>query len=171
MTMTLVSTVTVGAGGAASIDFTSIPQTGTDLLILVSQARNDGSSGAFISQVNGASTPTSTNKRLYGTGSSVVSDGPTNPSNWSVPDWTSETTNTFGSVQIYIPNYTSAANKSITTDYVTENNGTGARQGIQAGLLSVASAITSLTLGGAYVQYSTASLYTIQKGSGGASVA
>jgi hypothetical protein len=42
-TYTLISSVTVGAGGASSIDFTSIPATYTDLLIKVS-AR--GASGA-----------------------------------------------------------------------------------------------------------------------------
>ena len=31
-----IATVTVGAGGAASIDFTSIPGTYTDLLVLIS---------------------------------------------------------------------------------------------------------------------------------------
>ena len=32
-TYTLISSVTVGAGGASSIDFTSIPATYTDLLV------------------------------------------------------------------------------------------------------------------------------------------
>jgi len=36
MTMTHISTVQVGAGGAASINFTSIPQTGTDLALVMS---------------------------------------------------------------------------------------------------------------------------------------
>jgi hypothetical protein len=36
-TMTALSTVTVGAGGAATIDFTSIPQTYTDLIVKISQ--------------------------------------------------------------------------------------------------------------------------------------
>ena len=35
-TYTLISSVTVGAGGASSIDFTSIPSTYTDLLVKIS---------------------------------------------------------------------------------------------------------------------------------------
>ena len=36
VTHNLISTITVGSGGAASIDFTSIPQTYTDLLVKIS---------------------------------------------------------------------------------------------------------------------------------------
>ena len=60
MTYTLISTVTVGAGGAASIDFNSIPGTYTDLLLVVSvrstrpAATNDG---LFMS-INGSGSST-----------------------------------------------------------------------------------------------------------------
>jgi len=44
-TYTLISSVTVGSGGAATMTFSSIPQTYTDLLVRVS-ARNTSTSGS-----------------------------------------------------------------------------------------------------------------------------
>ena len=43
MAMTLVSTTTVPSGGAASIEFTNIPQTGKDLLLVCSLRQTTGS--------------------------------------------------------------------------------------------------------------------------------
>ncbi len=45
--MQLIETIEVGAGGAASIEFTSIPQDGVDLLLMVS-ARTDRNVGADV---------------------------------------------------------------------------------------------------------------------------
>jgi hypothetical protein len=89
----------------------------------------------------------------------------------SVPD-ASATSSTFGNQQIYIPNYTSTASKSISIDSVAENNATLGNQQIVAGVFNQAAGITSLkfTCGANFAQYSTASLYTVTKGSGGASV-
>lgn len=72
-TYQIIQTVTVGAGGAASIDFSSIPQTYTDLKILLSGRTNanDGSSGQWTYiNFNGATTNNSV-RVLYGAGSSV----------------------------------------------------------------------------------------------------
>lgn len=171
MTMTLVSTVTVGSGGAASIEFTSIPQTGTDLLVVLSERHSvDGNTRLTF---NGSGSGY-TMKRLSGTGSSVNSneyvsgvfiymEGQDN----------SYTASTFGNASIYIPNYAGSANKSVSWDSVTENNSTTADQQIIAGIWANTAAITQVTLGlssGVFTQYSTASLYTITKGSGGATV-
>lgn len=171
MTMTLVSTVTVGSGGAASIDFTSIPQTGTDLLLALSERHSvDGNTRLTF---NG-STSGYTMKRLSGTGSSVNSneyvsgvfiymEGQDN----------SYTASTFGNASIYIPNYAGSTNKSVSWDSVTENNSTTADQQLISGVWANTAAITQVTIGlpsGVFTQYSTASLYLIEKGSGGASV-
>ena len=48
MTMTLVSTVTVGAGGAANIQWTSIPNTATDLYITVSARQLVGTGATHV---------------------------------------------------------------------------------------------------------------------------
>lgn len=177
MTMTLVSTVTVGAGGAASIDFTSIPQTGTDLLIVSSLRTNGAESGSVLGvRFNGLSGSIYTVKRLYGSGSAASSDGI--QSTYLYRGWkatgTDFTASTFANNQMYIANYAGSTNKSVSFESVTENNATAADQTLVAGIMADSAAITSIAItpvsGNSFVQYSTASLYTITKGSGGASV-
>ena len=171
MTMTLVSTVTVGAGGAASIEFTGIPQTGTDLLVVMSTRANG--SGDFLNfTLNGSST-SFTSKTLSGNGSAVYSENKTNMIGFT--DGTSQTANTFASAEIYIPNYTSSVNKSWSTNSVQENNATSAWQFMLAGLWSNTAAVNSISLvltgGNNFVQHSTASLYLVSTtGATGATV-
>jgi len=170
MTMTLVSTVTVGAGGAASIEWTGIPGSATDLLLVVS-ARSSSTSQYFTLRLNG-STANFSQKDLSGNGSTAASSGDTAVSVGAVQS--GYTANTFSNTSLYIPNYAGSTNKSISVDYVSENNATATFMNIQAGLWSNTAAITTLTIAHSsqtFVQYSTASLYTITKGSGGATVA
>jgi hypothetical protein len=158
------------ATAAASIEFTSIPQDGTDLVVLLS-SRSDG---AFTSSeidiaFNGSSS-NFTGRYLYGSGSGVGSTTDTTMVGSSSA--ANNTANTFGNASIYIPNYTSSNNKSISSDTVGESNATTAYMSIHAVLWSQTAAITSLTLrldGGArnFVAGSTASLYKITKGSDG----
>ena len=154
----LIETVEVGSGGAASIEFTSIPQDGVHLLALVSvrststqmQINLNGSSAAF------------SGIRLFGNGSAVTSGTETvEIGNWSA---TTDTSSTFGNASIYIPNYTSSENKSIATDSIRENNATGANQVLNSTVWSNTAPITSLWLGrvGQTIQqYSSVSLYKI----------
>jgi hypothetical protein len=145
---------------AASITFSNIPQSGyTDLKIVVS-ARSDSTTGNFFEiRPNGATTNLS-GRYLQGDGSAVNSS---TFQPWSYVPPSNSTASTFGSVDIYIPNYSStSANKSISVDYVTENNATAAFAGIEAGLWSSTSAITSLVFAmstGNFVANSTFSLY------------
>lgn len=168
MTMSLVSTVTVPLAGAASIDFTGIPQTGQDLLVVLS---GRGATTANLLRFNGVTTGYSS-KYLYGTGSAVgsISDNP-----FLTSCTTSHTANTFGNSEAYIPNYTSTVAKSLSIQGNAENNATSTTMGIQAGFSSVTSAITSVSIvpvSGSFVEYSTASLYTISTtGATGATVA
>ena len=165
-TYTLISSVTVGSGGAANMDFTSIPQTYTDLKIVIS-ARNTAASGVesqILLTVNGNGSNGSW-KLLYGNGSAAVSgagSGYLQPAH--APSATT-TANTFGNAEIYFPNYTSTTTyKSFSSDFVTENNATSSLLGIYANLWSSNSAITQLTLTSNvsnFVQYSTAYLYGI----------
>jgi len=168
MTMTLVSTVTVGSGGAASITFGSIPQTGTDIYILLS-GRSLGSA-AFKIQFNSSSTGF-TNRYLSGNGSSAGSYTDTTGYVGALAAST-YTTSTFGNASFYIPNYSGSTNKSFSGDVVSENNTTLSYADITAGIWANTAAITSVTFtqSSGFAQYSTASLYLITKGSGGATV-
>jgi hypothetical protein len=171
-TFTLISTTTVGAGGSASIDFTSIAASWTDLQIVLS-VRTSGATigGSTLIRFNGSSANL-TYRQLQGNGSSAASYTGTD-GEITFTSAASSTSNTFANSSIYIPNYAGSTNKSFSADTVTENNGTTAYQGIYASLWSNTVAITSISLvpaSGTFVQYSTASLYGILKGSGGASV-
>lgn len=174
MTLSLVSTVTVGAGGAASISFTGIPQTGTDLLLVVSaRSAFTASLDDFLLKINGANTNLTT-RSLLGSGSSASSFSNTNYA-FLTEQPTSPTASTHINAQVYIPNYAGSTTKPFSIDGVSENNATAAYQHIGANLWNSTSAITGISIscasGSNLDQYSTASLYTVTKGSGGASVA
>jgi hypothetical protein len=163
VTHKLIETVTVGSGGAANITFTSIPQTYTDLKVVYS-LRQTNSSVVLDIQFNGLSTNLSS-RLLVGSGSaassvtsaSTIRAYGTNPSDY--------TALIFSNLEVYIPNYSGSTNKSVSMDYVTENNGTGGFVGFTAGLWNATAAITQIALiasGGNLVQYSSASLYGIK---------
>jgi len=159
-----IATVTVGSGGAANIEFTSIPGTYTDLLIKTS-VRGDtaATATALLATFNG-STANFTSRFLEGNGSGANSY--TSPSNiLGGTTAASATSSTFSNIEIYIPNYAGSNNKSVSADSVTENNATAAYVDLIALLWSNSAAITSIKLSpnaGNFVQYSTATLYGIK---------
>jgi hypothetical protein len=167
MTMTLISTVTVGFAGAASIEFTGIPQTGTDLLVHFSGRTDQTASRSATLSLNNVTTGF-TARVLEGSGSAATSGTQTT----LFARMTGTTANTFGVSTCYIPNYTSANIKSYSIELAQEANNSVAIMDILAGLWSNTAAITSLkiTVGDLLVEGSMASLYTITKGSGGATV-
>jgi hypothetical protein len=165
--MTLIETKTL-ASAQASIEFTSIPQDGTDLFILASLR---SSADTFLSIRFNGSTSNYTNRQLRGETPSVNSISRTDDYVGNTAP-VSVTANTFGSHSTYIPNYAGSTNKSFSIDSVTENNATDAFQALTAGLWSDTSAITSVRFaifggGGNLVAGSTISLYKITKGSDG----
>lgn len=165
MAMELIKTVELATSTAFSFEFTSIPQDGVDLLIVLS-ARDTGAivTANLNLRLNGVFTGYA-DIRLAGTGSSVFSSSSSGgvASIGYIPAGNS-TADTFGNVEVYIANYTSSTAKSISTNSVTENNATEAWQTITASSSTVASGITSVRLstGNAnFVAGTTASLYKI----------
>lgn len=166
-TFTKIADYTVGSGGAASIDFTSIPATYTDLVLKCSLRGNGGAtirSAKF--QINGSSASMYSAKILDGNGASAssASSGTDTSIYWG--GWandTNSTANTFSNYEIYIPNYAGSQYKSISMDGVAENNATTAYARLLAGLVSTSSAITSINIVGevSFVQHSTATLYGV----------
>ena len=156
----------VGSGGAASIDFSSIPSTYTDLVCVLS-ARCTASDGAAswmstLIKVNGSTA--GSHIFVFGDGSTAASSS-NGSLRWTYTDGHNATASTFGNLQVYIPNYANTTtNKSYSVDAVTENNATGANASLDAGLVSSTSAITSFGFvpnSGSFVQYSTAYLYGV----------
>lgn len=167
MFQALISSVTVGAGGAASINFTSIPGTYTDLVLVLSPRAT--STTASITIAFNGSTASFTGRYLQGNAASATST--TSTTFIGTSSISTDTASTFGSLQLLIPNYAGSANKTFLVDTVSENNGTTAYAQIFGGMWSNTAAITEVTLSLAnFAQYSSASLYGILKGSGGATV-
>jgi hypothetical protein len=165
-TYTLIASSTVGSGGTANIEFTSIPGTYTDLLLKLSlrSVNADVDDFALIK----FNTDTGSNYpyiQLRGNGSSASSNSGTLTSAALVRlNGNTATSSTFGSNDVYIPNYTSSNQKSASADGVSENNATAATASFWAALWTGTAAITSLTItanGGNLMQYSTAYLYGI----------
>lgn len=176
--MILIGSTTVGAGGAASVSFSSIPQTYTDLL-LVGSARIAGAVNrdGVLMRFNGDSTSTNYFYNwTYTLNGSVGTPGSGNIGGilaFEAPG-ANATANTFGNSQCLIPNYTGSSQKSTATEAMGENNAAAATIYINSGRWNQTSAITSITILNAssnLVEGSSFTLYGILKGSGGATVA
>jgi hypothetical protein len=163
--VTAIASVTVGSGGSATISFSSIPSTYTDLCVKVS-ARSTANGGQNVYATLNGVTSGYSDKFLFGNGSSAGSanSGNTTAACGCVIPGADFTSNTFGNGEIYIPNYTSGNNKSFGSDSVSENNATLSYQQMFNNLLSVGSinAISLFISSGNFVQYSTATLFGIK---------
>ena len=107
---------------ANGVSFNNIPQNNTDLLILISARSSHTTFDGFGIYFNGSQSPVS-NTSLSGNGSSAASARSTYRSVVSMPG-SDATANSFASIQIYIPNYTSTSFKQILVEGVTETNAT-----------------------------------------------
>lgn len=159
-----IASVEVPSGGQSSVTFSSIPQGYTDLKIVCSvRDTGGGVTNNIIVAVNGVTTSQSV-KQLGGTGSSAYSASDTPIYAYGAVSG-GATANTFSNCEIYIPNYASTTtNKSVSLDFVTENNATAGYQTLAAGLYASNTAITSLAInanGTSFAQYSTFTLYGI----------
>jgi hypothetical protein len=153
----------------ASITFSSIPATFTDLVLVVSGRTDRASVTDDVKlEFNGVNTNQSV-RVLFGTGSSASSATDTLIYGWT--NGGNSSSNTFGSTQFYIPNYRSSAAKSVSIDAINEGNQTTQYQGLAAGLWSSTAAITAITLkpftGPNFVSGTSATLYGITAGSSG----
>jgi hypothetical protein len=153
---------TILTGTQASITFSSIPSTYTDLLLKTSARGNYVGVGNSQSISLNGSSANFTGIYLQGNGSSVTSGSSTQYVGDIVAS--SATASTFNNAEIYIPNYTSSNNKSISVDSVTETNATTIYATLVAVLWSNTAAINSITLtddAGNYVSGSSFYLYGI----------
>ena len=162
----LIETIEVGAGGAASIEFTGIPQDATSLVLKLSLRMTDVYNYQAKLRFNNDSGTNYNYRVLNNNGTSVQTSAGVNRTDLEigVPDNNAFTANTFGSLSVIIANYNSSSAKSISADSVLENNGYN-QMYLTAGNWNNSAAINSLkiyeTQGSSWVQYSTASLYKI----------
>ena len=147
--MELITSVTVGSGGAASVTLPAtgtIPQTYTDLQLVVSSRMSNSNVEAYNTIRFNASTSNYSGKYVVGDGASASSGNSPGSGVVTYTSGASTTSSTFGSYSVYIPNYTSSNYKSFSIDAVSENNATTAYAILNAGLWSDVSAITSIVL-------------------------
>ena len=165
-TYELIASQTLGSD-TASVTFSGIPGTYTDLYAVASARTNRASNTWADTRIrfNGAANDTNLSGRyLQGTGSAAASG--TTAYAW-VGDVTASTAtaSTFASLEIYLPNYAGSTNKSYSSTCAHETNSSTAYLVAIAGLWSDTSAITSLTLVpvGSFVTGSSFFLFGITK--------
>jgi hypothetical protein len=164
----LLEKITVGAAGASSVTFSSIPQTGyTDLVIACTTRLSASGIEALDMRFNGDTGSNYSYRYMQGSGSSITAGAATATSfdEAMVTNGNSSTANTFSNSSLYIPNYTSSSYKSFSLDTVEEENATAAYMRLEAGLWSSTAAITSIEIYGstAFSQYSSFYLYGVAK--------
>ena len=159
------------SSSAASVTFSSIPGTYTDLVLKIS-ARSDESGGSqnpIYMKLNNTSTGSLYSlTRIMGNGATVTSSRFTNrSSDLFYEDFINagqNTANTFSNNEIYISNYTSTTSKTISVFGAQETNATTAYLTANASLFRNTSAITqiSLTCDANFVSGSSFFLYGVK---------
>lgn len=165
-----IASVTVGSGGAADIEFTSIPGTYTDLVVKLSSRVTDtavNDSTAIAIQLNGDTGSNYTRRTLFGDGGATGSSSATTTSmRIGFTSNNGNTSSTFGNCEFYIPNYAGSTQKSVSADAVAESNvAQFIYATLNAGIWTSTSAITSIKIISPsfnFVQHSSATLYGIK---------
>jgi hypothetical protein len=146
LTYTLISSNVLGSA-AASVTFSSIPATYTDLVLRLSVRSDRAFSLDAITFTLNTSTANLSNTRVEGTGSAPGSLRNTTNLTLNRTSAATTTADTFTSIEFYIPNYTVSQNKPFSGHFASENNATTAYQGATAGLWSNTASLTSIQMG------------------------
>jgi hypothetical protein len=165
-TYTLISS-NVLSSAAASVTFSAIPATFTDLVVRASIRNSSGGTAATAVTFNGQASGYSVT-RLRGNGTTASSGRTTGAAflYYGLSDST-YTSNVFNSWEMYLPNYLSTTSKPSSVIQATENNSASDFYiDLDAGLSDITSAITSITItanGNTWVSGSSFYLYGISK--------
>lgn len=165
------------SSSAASVTFSAIPSTYTDLVLRFTARSTAATVTDAIGdiRINGATTTLYSNTTIYGDGVSAVSNRTTSATyiQCFTVSAAGATANTFGSVELYLPNYISTTqNKTVGANSAAESNATTATawywNGATAGLYrESANAITEINIalrssGSSFVSGSSFYLYGIK---------
>jgi hypothetical protein len=165
-TYTLISS-NVLTSSAASVTFSAIPATYTDLVVKISSRSDAAAIGNNIElQFNGDTATNYSTTTVGGNGATASSQ------NSSSNDHTAQfngntganaTATTFSNTEVYIPSYTVSQNKPIGGISASENNATTGFNAANAGLWRNTAAITSILINtsGNFVSGSSFYLYGI----------
>ena len=144
-TYTLISS-NVLSSSAASVTFSSIPATYTDLVLRISARSASAGTDAFFVQFNSDTATNYSSTQLYGDGSAAYSfrGSNTNALKKTYLNNNGNTANSFGSAEFYIPSYTASQNKPVSSIGIEETNATAASITATADLWRNTAAITSI---------------------------
>ena len=168
--ITKIASTTVGAGGAVSLQFTSIPGTYTDLLVLTSIRLTANDNGCAFT-INNNSGSINNYIRFSAVGTAIDTYKRASSSFYDslagvvASSWTS---NVFSNTSIYISNYTSSSNKNIFVDTTAENNASTDTKSITTVMIADTNPVTSVKIyftgtSNDFAQYSSAVLYGVSK--------
>jgi hypothetical protein len=166
--MKLIETKNISSS-VATIQFTSIPQNFTDLVVVVSARISVSGNFRIRPYLNNVTSGyTSRIMESNGNGSvSTFSESGTNlPSGYV--NGSGATANTFSNHRYYIPNYSAAVPKDVISDHVQESNSAQAFQVLASGTNAMTAGVTTFTLtleSGSFVSGTTAYIYGITNGS------
>lgn len=157
------------SGSAATITFNNIPQTYTDLKIVVS---GRGGQAAVYQQtywrINGDTGSNYSATSIQGTGAGTASYRESSQTRGSLGllNGSTATASSFGINEMWIYSYANSMNKQVINEYVTETNSATAYQGIESGLYRSNTPVTSFeinTFGAAIAANTTVTLYGISR--------
>ena len=146
-TYTLIEAKTL-VSDTASVSFTSIPQTYTDLQLLTSVRIDRAGPSVNMGLRFNSNSSDYTNLMVYGDGTtpgSNISTALDQFGYWYSPA-NGATASTFSNQSVYIPNYANANHKSVSIDSTSENNAADTNTVFFAGLWANTAAITTITL-------------------------
>jgi hypothetical protein len=153
-TYTLIASNTLGSS-AASVTFSAIPNTYTDLVLRIS-ARSDspngqGAADGLFVRFNSSDAGQYSWTMIRSTGTAVTSDYNYTVGNFYAGDYFgtngyAATASTFSSAEFYIPSYASSNKKPLSVVGVNETNASAAYMGIEAALWNNTSAISNISL-------------------------
>ena len=149
-TMIPIQSITL-TGSAASVTFSAIPQTYTDLVIRWTGRSGGSSGGGYYITFNGTGGTVYSRTSMTSNGTLVESSRSTSAAfiqyvaSFQDPTFTA---NTFDSNEMYIPNYAGSTHKPTGGGGTMENNATTSWMNVTAGLFGSTAAITSVTITG-----------------------
>ena len=166
-TYILIASNTVSSA-TASVTFSGIPNTYTDLLLRCSNRTASGGIESLRIQINSDTGTNYSYTQFISNGSTLSATRFGNQAGINLydTDYSSDTANVFSIGDIYFPNYLSAYNKPIGVTGAREINAVAGTLTVQAGLWRNSSAISSMTLtytgGNNHLAGSTFYLYGIK---------
>lgn len=164
-----IATITVGAGGSASIDFTSIPSTYTHLQLrgIVKNTAADSTVRSGFFRLNNDTGANYATHYLNGSGTAAGAGGlASQTSAYGITDIGASATSVFGAFVMDILDYKNTNKyKTVRSASGADNNGSGFFQ-LFSGLWMSTSAVDRVTLipgSNNFAQYSTVALYGIKE--------